>query len=226
MSVQTNRIKRMAMLTAALCLLLGMFVTAYAHELPDMSATGSLSVTMTYEGKAVPGGTLTLYRVGAIREQDGDYGFALTKDFADSRLPLEDVSSDALAEKLTAYASGKGLAGTNVKLGDDGKASVSELTLGLYLVVQTEPADGYEAVSPFLVSIPAQENGSYVYDVDASPKTDLTPQTPAPSEPTDPSLPQTGQANRPVPILAVSGLCLLLLGFFLRYGKKETFDAE
>lgn len=226
MNIQNNTIKRMAALLICLCLMLAMGVTAYAHEVPDLTRTGSLSVTMTYDGKAVPGGMLTLYRVGAVSEEDGNYSFVLTEDFAGSHLSLEDISSDTLAEKLSAYASNKGLTGTKVTIGTDGKASASGLTLGLYLVVQTRAADGYEAVSPFLVSVPMNEKGTYIYDVDASPKTSLTSETPTPSTPSDPNLPQTGQLNWPVPVLAVLGLCLFLFGWALRFGaKKERHEA-
>ena len=94
---------------------------------------------------------------------------------------------------------------------------------GLYLLVQYKAAEGYEAAAPFLVSVPMNEDGTYIYDVDASPKVELTkaPQpTPTPT-PKPPTLAQTGQLNWPVPVLAIIGLCLFSLGWLLRFGRKK-----
>lgn len=206
-------------------------ITAYALETPDLTRRGSVSVTMEYGGEAVPGGTLTLYQVGEIREDNGDYGFVLTGAFQGSGVSLDDLSSASLASELAEYVSDNGLAGTAVEISDDGTAAADGLTPGLYLIVQTEPAAGYEAAAPFLVSVPLCEDGTCVYDVDASPKVGLTAST-VPGGPSEPgttpeegpggsNLPQTGQLNWPVPVLAVLGLCLFLGGWALRFGKRE-----
>lgn len=216
-------LRKLPALCLAVCLAVAMSMTAYAHETPDMSRTGTISFTMLYGETAVPGGSLTLYRVGEICEDDGNYSFALTDGFTDSGVSLDDLSSAALASELASYVSENRPASVaTVTIGSDGKASASGLTLGLYLVVQDIAADGYEPVSPFLVSVPMNEDGSYIYDVDATPKVStLTETEPTkPATPTDPTLPQTGQLNWPVPVMAALGLCLLLLGFALRCGRK------
>lgn len=211
-------------LLVCLMLLLSLSMTAYAHEVPDESRKGSIEVAMTYQGKAVPGGTLTFYRVGAIHEEDGNYSFVPTGDFADCGESFEDLQSPTLAEDLAKIAAKA--EGTKVTIGKDGKAKAENLELGLYLVVQTKEADGYNAVNPFLVSLPKVENGAYVYDVDATPK--MGELTPAPTEetketnkPSDSKLPQTGQLNWPVPVLAAAGLVLFAIGWALRFRKKK-----
>ena len=69
-----------------------------------------------------------------------------------------------------------------MEISDLGLAEFGDLEVGLYLVVQTTAAENYNVVNPFLVSVPIQENGKYVYDVDALPKvgtaTKKTPDTP------------------------------------------------
>ena len=91
----------------ALCLsvlLLGMMhVTAYAHDVPDTSKKGTISISMMYEDKEVPGGTLTLYQVGEIEEDDGNYSFILNSDFKDSGANLTELSDPELAEKASIY---------------------------------------------------------------------------------------------------------------------------
>lgn len=216
-------------------------VTACAREVPDMAKTGSVCVSMTYDGKPVPGGTLTLYQAGEICGDDGNYSFILTGDFLNCGQSLEDISSSVLAAGLAGYAAENDLTGQAVPIGADGKMTVTGLIPGLYLVVQTEAAEGFEAVSPFLVSLPMNDDGTYIYDVDAAPKVSTLIKTPdtstptppaetpavptepsAPAVPADPKLPQTGQLNWPIPVLAMLGLLLFSIGWALRFGKRET----
>lgn len=57
-------------------------------------------------------------------------------------------------------------------IGSDGTAAADGLALGLYLVMQDQPAEGYEPIAPFLVSVPMWDEtaGAYLYTVDAAPK--------------------------------------------------------
>lgn len=213
--------KRLYMLFLAIYFVLAMSMTVYAHEAPDMAKTGSVSVTMIYEGNTVPGGTLTLYQAGEISENNGSYSFVPAEAFKESGVSLNDLSSASLASDLAAYVSANSLTGVTVEIGNDGKATADGLTLGLYLVVQTRAADGYEKVAPFLVSVPMNEGGSYLYNVDAAPKmstlTKSTPDTPTvPTASSETALPQTGQLNWPVPVLAAAGVCLFLTGWALQ----------
>lgn len=223
--------KRLMALCFIMLFLCSWGYTAYAHEVPDLSKKGSILVTMTYDGKTVPGGTLTLYPVGAIKEDDGNYSFALTGDFVGSGADLSDCSSDRLAKELANYAGTKKLPGTMGTIGKDGVVSFSNLTLGLYLLVQEDAADGYNKVDPFLVSVPMNENGAYIYEVNASPKVEVTkdtrvsptPTTSAPKTPEvskDAILPQTGQLNWPIPVLVILGLGLFSIGWLLRFGRR------
>lgn len=233
--------KRGAMLFLILLLFCSMSMAAYAHEVPDASKKGSVTVTMTYKNKAVAGGKLTLYRVGAVAEDDGNYGFVLTGDFTGSGISLENIQSARLAKKLADYVGDHKITGKAGKIGNDGKVSFSKLELGLYLLVQTDAADGYLAADPFLVSVPMHEDGAYDYDVDATPKVEMekesgstseTPESPKePSsstetkKPSSPTLPQTGQLNWPVPVLCISGLLLFAIGWLLKIdAKKDTYE--
>lgn len=92
--------------------------------------------------------------------------------------------------------------------------------------MQKQAAEGYDAIQPFLVTVPIMENGQYVYDVDAHPKAGTssrkTTQTP-PTQEVLSALPQTGQLNWPVPVLAVTGAVLVAAGVVLkkRSGQNE-----
>lgn len=210
---------------------------ALAHEVVDMSRKGSVSVSMTYEGEPVGGGALSLYRVGDVAEDDGNFSFALTDEFAGSGVSLDDVTSADLASSLADYATAQGVeADGTYEIAADGTMKASGLELGLYLVVQGEPAEGYEPCAPFLVSVPMNEGGAYVYDVDATPKVEpggLAPQelveeetpTPGTSAETEKDLPTTGDVTNYVPVIACVGVGVVLVGCalaFHRHGKNRA----
>lgn len=92
---------------------------------------------------------------------------------------------------------------------------------GLFAVTQKEAdaSDGFPAIHPFLISLPRWDGEQYVYDLTAKPKVSLEPK---PTEPPDPWLPQTGQTNWPVPVMAVAGAAFVILGGFLCFRKKEN----
>lgn len=233
-------VKRLSTLLLALSLGAAVALPAYAHEVPDPSRTGSIRFSMLYDGSAVGGGSLTLHRVGDVAEEDGNYTFTLTEAYAASGADLTDLTDTALAAGLADYTTANGIAGEEVTIGSDGTAAADGLALGLYLVMQDQPAEGYEPIAPFLVSVPMWDEtaGAYLYTVDAAPKLGGLTKTPpaataAPAKPDagDPdtvttiaaaTLPQTGQLNWPVPVLTLAGLLLMLAGWYLRTRAKEA----
>lgn len=228
--------RRLLSLLTAAFLLCGMSAAAFAHEVPELDQKGSISITMKKGTAVVSGGSLTLYRVGEVWEEDGNYRFRPTGDFAGFDQPLEDVQSAELAGALADYAKAHDLTGTTKEVGLDGKLSFPELELGLYLLVQNKAAQGYSKAEPFLVTVPMREEGRYIYDVDASPKVEVeqektptppnTPNTPKPGTPGQTRLPQTGQLNWPVPVLVVLGLSLFSIGWMLRFGARKNSREE
>lgn len=218
--------KRVSALFAVIVMICAMSVNGFAHDIVDTSRKGSIKVTMHRGETPVAGGTLMLYRVGEIREDDGNESFCLTGDFTDSGVTLDHIESAGTAKELAAYAEEHNLSGIVEKIGSDGTVSFQNLELGLYLLVQNEAADGYHKADSFLVSVPMLEEGVYIYDVDASPKTELEktpePDSPKPSNPPGSKLPQTGQLNWPVFVLAASGLVLFSIGWVMRFGKRRN----
>ncbi|WP_296835773.1 SpaA isopeptide-forming pilin-related protein [Marvinbryantia sp.] len=176
----------------------GSIVRAVQIETPDIDRSGSISIVMQdpETQNLVPGGTLTLYRVAAAKVKNGaDYYFELTESFAESGERL--VTLDAkLAERFSAYVKVKELKGDKQTADASGKVVFQNLDTGLYLLVQEDAAPGYYPVNPFLVTLPLRQDGEYIYEVDATPKMELTkkpepptePETPAETEPpTEPS---------------------------------------
>ena len=180
-------------------------LTAYAHDVPDESEKGSVTVDFEYDSKAVTGGT------------DGNYSFENLPEFASFGSDMADLTSAELAQRLADFADSHNILPVGTQDNKTGSVTFPELPHGLYLVVQVEAAPGYEAMQPFLVTVPMFENGRYVYDINAHGKTALQKTKAAPAD-TVPAggLPQTGQLNWPIPVLALAGCVLVLIGLACR----------
>ena len=221
----------------ALLLLLELPLSAAAHPVPDAQKDGqcSITVTMTYRGKALKGGTLALYKVGDVAEEDGNYSFVPVEAIRGDLAQFGDIQSPDLAGKLYKLESKlTPVTALPQKVGEDGKVTFLNLPFGLYLVVQKTAPAGYGKTEPFLVSLPYLYEGEYQYDVASEPKTDLEREVPTkPTSPTSPTtkpttssgggkkLPQTGQLWWPVPVLACAGLGCIAVGLFRRREARD-----
>ena len=154
-------------------LLLAFPLTAMAQQF-DHNEKGSISITLASKNPQQPiaGAELSVYYVATVGiNTDGNLNYIYTGDFAECGFSLDD---SALAEKLNTYVSTKTLTSLKVKTDSQGKASCSNLPLGLYFVKQTGEAEGFAPCTPFLVTLPMKTDSGYQYHVDASPKTDIT----------------------------------------------------
>ena len=220
--------KRIVACGLVLMLVLSAAVTVSADNMPDRNRLGSIRITMTYHGEAVPGGSLTLFKVADVAATEARFEY--TEDFSSCTKELTDLQDPALAAELAQIAAERELEGAVQPIDENGCAKFEELSIGLYLLVQAEAAEGFNQVNPFLVSLPGRQDDAYIYDVDASPKVALEPaptQPPEPTEPTappptePPDLPQTGQLSWPVPVLAIGGLIMICVGWLLREDERK-----
>lgn len=218
-----GKLKRIAAVLLVAVLAVAMSVTASAHTVPDVNKIGSITVAQQDGGETVTGGSYTLYRVGDIHVDDGNYSFALTKSFAGSQLKLTDIASAKLAKNLADYAQCHDVNGVTYRVGKGGVVYFEKLKPGLYLLMQEEAATGYNKADPFLVTVPIESEEGYLYDVDSSPKMELekAPDTPPNTPPHDSNLPQTGQLNWPIPVLAIGGLVFFAAGWILILSRKR-----
>lgn len=255
---------RLAAVLLAMCLVVCCALPAFATSANIvLGRLGSLHVRLydTHNDVPLRGGELTLYQVASVKRTNGNLYFDYTGDFTGCGVVLGDLSDSTLADQLVKYLPAVPAIAAQQDVNEEGYANITKLPQGLYLVVQTEASHGYEAIKPFLVSIPMPDGDNWIYDVDATPKvgatipeTPDTPDTPdvpirpthrtppisrssrtprirpenpdnpvSPSNPDKPVLPQTGQLNWPVPVLACSGVLLFAAGWVLnRQGKKEN----
>lgn len=146
---------------------------------PDYSRKGSVTLDILLsDGTKVPGGYLTAYLVAEAREEDGNSDFYYVKPFGTEG---EKVKADLInnaepgAPELAAELAKKtkDAEGIRVAVDENGKVVFSDLTLGLYLIVQDTPAEGFDPVRSFLVTVPMRDGDKLVYDVNANPKVSI-----------------------------------------------------
>ena len=160
----------------ALCLmvlLLVMCVVTVSAEGFDPGKTGSISVTLTEQNEKTPivGAELGVYYVATVGiNTDGKLNYMYTEAFANTGIAMDDP---ALAAKLDAYLSENEAAGVKLCTDANGAASCVDLPLGLYFVRQTNAVEGFAPCTSFLVTVPMENAEGYVYDVNASPKTEV-----------------------------------------------------
>ena len=233
-------VKRGIAFLAAMLMIMMVSVTVpasdeHALKQPDYNRKGSVSVTIkTASGEKVGGGKLTLYRVADAKYDNGNNIFVLTPEFAGSKADLTKIETETngapqLAKDLEKYVVEKKISGTEKAVDQkSATAAFSDLSLGVYLCVQTEAPEGYEPIAPFCVTVPFWDGKTLLYDVDASPKpqpiiscTPTPSPTPTPTTP-PPPIPQTGQLWWPVPLLAFLGAVLFIAGCVIRRRDRDT----
>ena len=149
------------------------FYTVSAEEF-DPSKIGSISVTLIEQKQNEPivGAELSVYYIAtAMLDADGNLIYDYTEDFKQFDTAIDDTS---LAEKLDTFVSQHSVPSTKMTTNSEGTALCNELPLGLYFVKQTGAVEGFAPCTPFLVTVPNEKNGEYVYEVNASPKTEVS----------------------------------------------------
>ena len=199
-----------------LCVLMLCSLAVSAHATQD----GSIEVKVRYNGQDINGGELIAVRVGYADAEAGAF-----KRLTDDKVISDIGKSSAVTAMEKYYKDAKDKSEFTVRKVQvkNGVAKFNDLTSGLYLIYQEKAARGYSKLSPFLVTVPYDG----VYDVTLDAKSELE-RNPSPTEPpkddSDEKLPQTGQLNWPVPVMAVSGVLFLLFGLVLcREPEREDY---
>lgn len=183
---ERQMLRKMGAVLISVLLLTGLGRTAAAAE-----ETGSIRITLnTVEGE------VSLYHAGT----PVDGGYRLSEEFGGGFIKEEDAQSPYLAQWLAETAA----TGRNLLLDADGSAEFSRLEAGLYLLKQTESADGETPISPFLVVLPYYGQ----WNIQANPKTGTA------SEP-----PRTAQG--PEPFLGMAGMLLSGSGLLVCAGRRK-----
>ncbi len=215
--------KRICSLLLVLLMFTVLPLTARATPAVDLTKEGSITLTLKYKGEAIKGGQFSCVRVGEIiQAEDGNYYLKniLDKTVYKNGLPAASTIAQQVSDNRYFFREEMKLTVAN----KDGTVKFSGRTPGLYLILQDTDIDGFYKMNPFLVSLPYLKDGKYEYDVDANVKHALGEGPPPTTQPLPEKLPQTGQLNWPVPLLAAAGLALVTLGIFLCKDKKDEYE--
>lgn len=202
-------------IAVVLILLWTLCLPVMAQALPDAERT-DCAITIT----TIPSGRVTLYRIGELERNGGVYAYAYTEVFAGCPYDLTELADaravSALAKNIWNYATLLSPTAPQTYVIQNGTVTMDQLSTGLYLIGQTADQVGeqLDPIAPFLVTVPYETEQGWLYQVNASPKVSAS------TEP--PEIPPTGQLNWPIPMLALSGLLLFMLGYALRYCERKN----
>lgn len=221
--------KRFLSIMIILFLLCSFPVPAFAGEVPQERDDCSIEVLVSYDGKPISGGSLKVIRVGYVDNEGIDYFF--TQEMTGEC--LEDVESTIAPNiQMAFYYQEKNNFEFYTQTQEivDGRAMFSNLSTGLYLVVQDTATSGYHMQNPFLVAVPYLRDGVYEYNVTAKFKSGLDQgreqgQIIFRPPHIETVLPQTGMLKWPIPVMFVAGFVLVLIGWrFCVTDKRERYE--
>ena len=177
--------RRIILLIACLCNIFMLAASASAY------GEGTIRVSLDPGDMAAIGGEVTVYYVGVPLED----GYRITEEFGGGMVKGEDALSPFLARWLT-HTEGK--VGVTQELDADGKTVFVGMPDGLYLLEQTQQAEGYYPMEPRMVSIPSNGERDVRIEQNAEP---ILPE----------ESPRTGDRLNP----AFSAMLMVLTGFVL-----------
>lgn len=168
-------------ITAGILLLISIWILPYLTAQPAYAEnlTGTIKLQLTQlEGTSYEDVGFSLYKVGTWSTVTQSW--TLDSAFSDSGITLSSLTSnsawDSAAKTLAAHSGLSSITPTTITTDAAGKATTSDLGMGMYLVVQTSAKDTYGTVSSFLVGLPVrQDDGiTYTYTQEVNPKATKT----------------------------------------------------
>ena len=147
-------------------------LTAMAQQF-EPGQLGSISVALvSQDGKSpMEGAELSVFYIATVEaDENGTLFYTYTDAFSDCGVELNDPE---LVKTLEAFVSGKDIPAQKIITDSQGKAVCTDLPLGLYFVQQTGEVKGFALCTPFIVTVPGITADGYVYEINASPKTEV-----------------------------------------------------
>ena len=164
--------RKMIALCVAVLLMLNCSMSVFAQDF-DPQKTGSISVTLTQQKneKPIVGAELSVYYVATVhKDVFGKLSYVYTDAFENAEI---DIADPSIAIKLEAFALEQSLPSVKITTDENGTATCKELALGLYFIRQSSAVEGFAPCTPFMVTLPGTNDDGYVYEVNASPKTEV-----------------------------------------------------
>ncbi len=161
---------------AVACILMVSIPVSAADIDPDRTGSVSVQIKAYTTDEAVGGGSLNLYHIAGIEMTETmEFGYCYTDNFlgcSEDLLTADEIDKAETADIFSEWVDSHDIeADETTAVSANGYADFTDLSCGLYMVRQNEAADGYNPINAFLVSVPLYEDSTWIYDVDATPKT-------------------------------------------------------
>lgn len=144
------------------------------NNIIDFSKKGSITITLEdlEDNKFIEGAEVSLYHIATATEENHLIKFTYTESFKDCDASLTDLTEESLPISIENCIK-EDTASIKEISNQNGIAKFTNLDLGIYLVTQTNKVEGYSTFDSFIVSIPNLEDNKWIYDLKASPKTEI-----------------------------------------------------
>ena len=193
-------IKYFLCIALAVALLMSMAVTAAAADIADYDSAKKTSISLTLSDgtNVVRGAQVSVYRVAELIIDYNGYSYTYLENYTACDLVIDDPQDRDLAEAMYSYVKNNSIEATISRYSDvNGYVYFGDLEQGLYLIAQTSDVEGFTTFSPFLTYLPITDEAGWVYDVNATPKVDISPETPPPPPPPPPETTVTTTVTTP-----------------------------
>lgn len=164
--------KRLGILLTIIMLMIGISpVYADNNNIIDFTKKGNISVTLSDgNGNLVEGANIKIYKLAEAYSNNNNLDFNYNESL---EVCSESIKENNLNNETLECIYNSDLFTLEDTTNESGYTSFDNLDLGLYLVEQTNKVEGYSKIDPFLVYIPIVKENNWIYNIKATPKTDI-----------------------------------------------------
>ena len=166
--------KKIKYLIVSIFLFMMFTSNAYAGNIVDFSKKGSIEITLqeNKENTGIPGAEVTIYKIADATSKNYNLAFEYVEELKDCDVSLENLEETTLSEEISKCIK-EDTPSVIKTTNESGYVKFSNLELGLYLVTQSNKVEGYSKFDSFLAATPKTEENKWIYDIKATPKTDI-----------------------------------------------------
>jgi len=166
--------KKIKYLTISIFLFMMFASTAYADNIVDFSKKGSIEITLqeSKENKGISNAEITIYKIADATSKNYNLAFDYVEELNTCDVSLENLEEPSLSEEISKCIN-EDTPSIVDYTNESGYVKFNNLDLGLYLVTQSNKVEGYSTIDSFLVMTPKVEENKWIYDITATPKTDI-----------------------------------------------------
>lgn len=135
---------------------------------------GSVEITLksSDEGNVIKGAEISLYKVADLSEKNNHFAYNYTESFNKCDASLTNLEDKDLTNNILKCFNDN-INGIKKITNELGTTKFNNLSLGLYLVKETNTVEGFSNFDPYLIMIPKNINNKYVYDITSKPKSEI-----------------------------------------------------